>query len=700
MKERVIESSAKLMLARQKAELELFDRQKLLENVLSASPEAIVVIDLNGDIIENNEQTRKMFGYSFEDDVRGRNCLDFIAERDRERASRNIQKTLKQGLLRDIEYAIVIKDGSERLARISSSVVKDAVGNPTNLVIVMEDITERKKSEELLKDSEERFRDFFESMTDPVGIFVGREGRLTDYNAAFKRLSGYTDEELKGKAFLDFVHRDDRAMVLEKYRTEYSEGEFPLAYEIRAVNKKGESIPLELCVSAYKKKDKIIGIEVIHRDLTEHKKAEEALRESEERLRILYENAPDAFYLNDLRGHFIDGNKAAEEMTGYQKDELIGKSFLQLGILPKKHVPKAAKLLALNALGRSTGPDELALNRKDGSQIMVEIRTVPTKIGGKAVVLGIARDITERKKNEELVSESQRARTQLIKQLNDANSQIQKHAGQLEVEVEERTRELVDAQRKLLQSERLALIGQIAAMVGHDLRSPLAGIRNAVYVLRTRAGSKLDEKEKQMLQTIDDNVSHSNNITSDLLDFSREIKLEKQPMNLKALVQHSLTLASIPKNVEVKDLIPDNVKVEAAVDKMERVFTNIIKNAAESMPNGGLLTIANRIDRENLAITFTDTGVGMTNETFQKLWTPLFTTKTRGIGLGLVICKRYVEAHGGTITAKSALGKGTTFTVTLPVTTQADKKREVDLVALMPATEISQTASEMRNRGS
>ncbi len=286
---------------------------------------------------------------------------------------------------------------------------------------------------------------------------------------------------------------------------------------------------------------------------------------------------------------------------------------------------------------------------------------------------------------------------QLIKQLNEANAQIQKHAGQLEERVKERTQELVDAQKKLLQSERLAAIGQIAAMVGHDLRSPLAGIRNAVYILKTRAGPKLDEKEKQMLETIDDSVTRSSNITGDLLDFSREIKLEKQLIDVKAVVQHSLMAAGIPKNIDVKDLIPDSIKLEAAADKIERVFTNIIKNAAESMPKGGLLTIATKTGGENLSISFTDTGVGMPDETLQKLWTPLFTTKPRGIGLGLVICKRFIEAHGGTITVKSTLGKGTTFTITLPAKIQDDKKQETDQLTFMPATEPSQPVHEIRS---
>jgi PAS domain S-box-containing protein len=387
---------------RKKAEEALRESEEKYRDLFENAMDAIVTLDLKGSITAVNNSVLR-FGYKKEDLV-GKNLLDFVSKEYWPAIMRDFSK-VAQGEPAKNETELVVPAGKILVEYNAGAMVKE--NNVAGVQINIRDVTERKKSEELLRESEERFRGLFESIKDPVGIFVGREGRLIDCNAAFKKSSGYTDEELKGKVFLDFVHPGDRAMVLEKYRTDYSEDEFPLVYEIRGVNKKGESIPLELSVSTYKKKGKVIGIEVIHRDLTEHKKAEQALRESGERLRILFENAPDAFYVSDLRGHFIDGNKAAEEMTGYQKDELIGKSFLQLGLLPKKHVPTAAKLLALNALGGSTGPDELVLNRKGGAQIMAEIRTVPTKIGGKAVVLGIARDITERKKNEELVSESQ-----------------------------------------------------------------------------------------------------------------------------------------------------------------------------------------------------------------------------------------------------------------------------------------------------
>ena len=133
----------------------------------------------------------------------------------------------------------------------------------------------------------------------------------------------------------------------------------------------------------------------------ERERPEEELKDSEERLRILFDNAPDAIYLNDTKGNFIDGNKAAEIITGYKRKELIGKSFLKLKLLSRDQIPKAAALLIKNKLGKPTGPDKIALNRKDGSQVTVEIRTFPVNVGGKKIVMGIARDITEREKTEE-----------------------------------------------------------------------------------------------------------------------------------------------------------------------------------------------------------------------------------------------------------------------------------------------------------
>ena len=152
-------------------------------------------------------------------------------------------------------------------------------------------------------------------------------------------------------------------------------------------------------------------------ELDSRRKVEKALRESEERFKILFEYAPDAIYLNDLKGVFIDGNRAAEAITGYMREELVGKSFLKLHLLSQDQVPKASKLMVKNVLGKATGQDEFVLNRKDGTQVPVGIRTYPVKIQGRTLVLGIARDITERKHAEQALLESEKKFRELAESL-------------------------------------------------------------------------------------------------------------------------------------------------------------------------------------------------------------------------------------------------------------------------------------------
>lgn len=151
-------------------------------------------------------------------------------------------------------------------------------------------------------------------------------------------------------------------------------------------------------------KERLGGLEGIEK---ENEDLCETIKHNEERMSIIFENAPDAIYICDIKGTFIDGNRASEELTGYQRDELIGKSMLSLNLLTKTEVPKAAKLLAMNAVGKGTGPDVFTLKKKDGEYVIAEIRTFPVKIDGNTFVLGIARDITERKKMERALEESE-----------------------------------------------------------------------------------------------------------------------------------------------------------------------------------------------------------------------------------------------------------------------------------------------------
>lgn len=227
--------------------------------------------------------------------------------------------------------------------------------------------------------------------------------------------------------------------------------------------------------------------------------------------------------------------------------------------------------------------------------------------------------------------------------------------------------ELADAQARLVKSERLAAVGELAGMVGHDLRNPLAGIKNATYILKKNYEAKMDEKGNTMLKTIDECINYSDKIVNDLLDYSRELRLEFDGATPKSLLKNALGTVKVPDNIQIVDVTKDSPNFKADIGKMNKVCVNIIKNAFDSMPNGGSLTINSEKTEDYVVISFEDTGSGMTQDTLDKLWTPLFTTKAKGMGFGLPISKRIVEEHGGKISAESVVGKGTIFTVTIPL---------------------------------
>jgi signal transduction histidine kinase len=232
-------------------------------------------------------------------------------------------------------------------------------------------------------------------------------------------------------------------------------------------------------------------------------------------------------------------------------------------------------------------------------------------------------------------------------------------------------------ERQLLKAERLAAIGELAAMIGHDLRNPLTGIIGAAYYLRTKLDLKMEPKAREMLEIIEKDIEYSNKIINDLLDYSREVKLEVTETTPKLLIREAFMLVTVPSNVQVINLAENEPKLKVDVEKLKRTFANIIKNAFDAMPVGGTLTIRCKQRDGDIAFIFSDTGVGMSKEVLDKLWRPLFTTKAKGMGFGLPICKRIIEAHGGKISVESTVGKGSTFTIIIPIEPKIDGGEQI-----------------------
>jgi PAS domain S-box-containing protein len=381
---------------------------------------------------------------------------------------------------------------------------------------------------------------------------------------------------------------------------------------------------------------------VVARDITERKKAEEALRGSEEKWRSLAENAPNIIIIVDRFGTIQFINRTVVDA---RPEEIVGRSIYDF-IGPEHHnvVKKTIEQVFQTGEGRSY---EISGVGPKGIVAWYATQVGPIKQDGQIVSATlITTDITERKNMEE---------------------QLKEYSEHLEEKVEERTNQLKKTQEQLLKSERLAAIGQLAAMIGHDLRNPLTGISTCAYYLKTKLGSKMDEKAREMFELIEKDIEHSNKIINDLLDYAREIRLELTKTTPKLVMKEAFSLVEIPEIIQVLDETQNEPRIEVDIEKMKRVFVNIVKNAVDAMPTGGKLMIESKKLSNNVEIAITDTGTGIPNDVLEKLWTPLFTTKAKGMGLGLPICKRIVEAHGGSISVESTVGKGTTFTVSVPI---------------------------------
>ena len=496
--------------------------EEKLRSIFAASPDAITVSNLDGNISECTEQTLKMHEYSSKEELIGKSAFELIAKKDHKRAIENLKKTLKQGSIRNIEYTFLTKDGREYPAELSASVIRDASGNPTAFVAVTKDITERKRAEEALRESEERYR----SVVDNVGIGVS----LISPNMGILTLNNQ----------------------MRKWFPNIDVSKKPICY-------KTFNNPPRDGICSYCPTYKTLRDGQVHESVTE--------------------------------------TPAGNEIRNY-------------------------RIVSSPVKG------------KDGKVIFA---------------IEIVEDITELKR----------------------------------------------MQQQLLKSERLATIGEVASMVGHDLRNPLTGIRGAAYYLKMKCGPKLDKKSREILDLIESDVEYSNKIVNDLLDFSKQIQLQRGIVSIKSLVSKVLSETEAPKKVKIKDLTKKTHRAFLDPDQMKRVFKNLIKNAIDAMPNGGTLTIKSEKAKDFIKIFVQDTGEGIPKQNLGRMFTPLFTTKAKGVGMGLSICKRLVEAHGGTITVKSEEGKGTCFTFTVPIREQKRiggekiwEEKETSLLSMMiPALE-------------
>ncbi len=379
-------------------------------------------------------------------------------------------------------------------------------------------------------------------------------------------------------------------------------------------------------------------------DLEDRNRWAQELVISEKKYRRLYETTQDGIMARDLEGRMIDCNKAYAKMLGYSKKEL--KNFAAQQLMPERWLEQREKIVnKVLQSGRSI-VFEREYKRKGNSIFPASVRTWRLT-DGKGKVIGIwsiVRDISQQKEREK---------------------NLEQQAGMLQNLIDERTKQLKD-------SERLVAIGQTAGMVGHDLRNPLQTIIGELYLAKIEVESLSDNELKKNLQesiqAIDEQAVYMDKIVSDLQAFVRPIKIDKTPIDLKEIVNSVISSISIPTNISVKTQMDKNFnQIKADPHLVKRILINLVTNAVQAMPEGGRLTVKSKVNPEGqVSVAVKDTGVGIPEKIKPQIFTPLFTTKPRGQGFGLAVCKRVIEAHGGNICFESKEGKGAKFIIQFP----------------------------------
>ena len=574
--------------------------------------------------------------------------MQAVYPEDRQHVEKQIREALEQMCPYSIEHRILRPDGSVRYVRERGEVFCGEDGKPARMLGTVHDVTENWLIETALVEKEKQFRELVEQSSDWIWE-VNAQAIYSYVSPQCKSILGYEVEEVVGKSPFDLMPREEAQRVSAIFQKSLQEQQPFLHLESIHLHKDGHQVVLETNgVPIFGLNGEFIGYRGMNRDVTERKLMERELRQSEARYRGIFEHTDDMIFLLAPDGTFNSLSPSFERLTGWRVAEWIGKPFAL--IIHPDDLPRALEIFQNTVAGQSMSSFELRVAKKPGEYFDAELSVVPAPLGGEIAVIGIARDVTERKQIEEK-----------IRRLNE----------ELEAKVQERTKQLQDAQEELVRKEKLSVLGQVAGSVGHELRNPLGVMSNAVYFLQAVLPDA-DETTKEYLGIIKNEIGVADRIVGDLLDSVRTKPPQPQRIGLAELIAQTLLKCDVPANVSVQQNTPDAL-APLWVDPLQigQVFRNLFSNGIEAMPQGGTLAIRASANpsAQSITISVQDSGSGIAPEVLSKLFQPLFTTKARGIGLGLVVVKNLTRNNGGKIEVTSEPGKGTTFTITLPSST-------------------------------
>ncbi len=611
------------------------------EAIISASPDGIGMVAPDGTIQLMSHKVAAMYGYPLEQrtEVVGKSIFDFIDPSNHLKLTQNIQMLLSGETSHPItEYLAIRKDQSRFYIDVNSTVLLDPEGKPESILFVERDISDRKHAQEALQDSELRYRRLFE--TSPSGIIVlDVNGIILEANDTFTKSTQISHDDLIGIDIRELTLPETKHLVSENIKR-ICLGEV-IEQEVISLRKDGTFCTVLLRETAITLPDGQQGILSVSNDITLRKQAEEELRTSEEKFRELFESNTDGITIFLVNPHgppsnIVDMNENAALMVGYTKAEMMQMTpdALEKDITSGKIETRKNELLS-----KGFTHFETIILHRDGHEIHVEIKVKVINYHNQPAIMNIARDITERKNNETLL-------------YNYAN---------------ELSKQNVEKDK-------------FFSIIAHDLRSPFTGFLGLTEIMAEGLhGMTLDEIQNIAVEMKNSAVNLFN-LLGNLLDWSRMQRglTTYVPVSFPLLpvIPASLVLVleeAARKSITVSYQIPPGLEVFADENMLEGILRNLLTNAVKFTPRGGQILISAKTTPGNLAeISIQDTGIGMNKSITDNLFRLDVNTSRTGTegesstGLGLIICRDFIEMHGGELKIESEEGKGSTFHFTIP----------------------------------
>jgi len=448
-------------------------------------------------------------------------------------------------------------------------------------------------------------------------------GNIVECNQTAVDMHGcQSKEDLLGKNTLGFIAKKDHEKAIQNQKKIIEQGSVKTV-EYILLTEDGREFPAEFSASVVRDASgEPEWLVAIARNITDRKKAEAELR----RLATIVTDSNDAITVVDMDGRITAWNKGAETTYGYRKDEALGMDVVK--IVPEDKKQETLEVIEKIKTNETMNAFETKRLAKDGR--VLDMWLTVTKLvddeGNAVAIATTERDITEKKRLEE----------------------------------------------RLRFSEKFTFLGQLASSVAHEIRNPLGVIKNSVYFLNIRLKEHADEKVVKHLRIMEANINAADRIISDLLDLARNKVGALELVDLNGILERAFASLSVPEDIKVITKLDKIPQMLLDPERIKRVFMNIIQNAVAAMPKGGKLVVGISRSGDSVEISFKDSGEGITEENMQKLFTPLFTTKAKGLGLGLAICKQIVEGHHGDIVVKSKVGEGALIIVRLPILPRAE----------------------------